>query len=914
MLSVLEAMDSLREDGITKVCSANDDFNESSFNKSTDECVTECALVRCCHSDFRAENTAASTVEFPVQDAPIQVESELEKCEQARFFLGVDKRMEELGTDDVVGVVFDSLEKAEAFYYVYSNVLGFSVRKDDVRRDKRGSVVLRRWVCSKEGQRRQKHIEQADRRQRTRAMTRIGCCAAFRVSYSKHKGIWIAKEFVPNHTHGVSRINGPWQDSRWPTQVGTYVFREWEQSSFHLGIDKRMNELVKEDVVGTEFETLEKAEAFYYIYSNVVGFSVRRHDMKRDKDGSIVFRKWVCSKEGQRRQKHLERIDRKKRSRAVTRVGCSASLSVRCNRKTGKWVVREFVSNHTHPWEPIDMLVTPPNQNVEFGLVKEKDAAEGEGKGNTGSNEQISSLREEVGSNRGCCLNNNCNEGSCGGRSNEFELECGDTTGVSVQAQSCLERCEQSHFFCLDIDKRFEELTTETMVGLEFHTLEKAEAFYYMYSSVIGFNVRKDDVKRDKRGLVYLRRWVCSKEGQRRQKHLERVDRKRKPKALTRVGCCAAFRVNYDRKKGSWIIKEFVPTHTHQLAAAKELPSLKPNCNMEDLVQTKTMGNVEDGREGSASSVQPTCNVLFLQNNVVNEREGCTSGVRPACDITFLQDIGREGSTSDVQPVCDMSFLHDNGREGSTGSDGQPTCDVSFLQDNIGDGREGSMSGVQQKSHVASSLQENVVDRRDETTGGSVQRRTSDVIHGITLPPWTLTMPKIDKGTQVIKIPCVNEVEGLPLPDDVKHVSAEIATMLLQMVGGLHEVVMETILEAKDKLKEANEESQRKDLEIAELRNALEAFKHAAEYQGSKESNHDNPIEVRNFGGIINLNEANGEEIVVDKGGEVGRQSVNGSDYGSKIYYEQNNLVRKHFILMDADMTDRLPKKTKTNL
>ncbi|KAF4397123.1 hypothetical protein G4B88_008969 [Cannabis sativa] len=449
-------MDSLREDGITKVCSANDDFNESSFNKSTDECVTECALVRCCHSDFRAENTAASTVEFPVQDAPIQ------------------------------------------------------------------------------------------------------------------------------------------------------------------------------------------------------------------------------------------------------------------------------------------------------------DAAEGEGKGNTGSNEQISSLREEVGSNRGCCLNNNCNEGSCGGRSNEFELECGDTTGVS--------------------------------------------------------------------------------------------------------------------------------------------------------------GNVEDGREGSASSVQPTCNVLFLQNNVVNEREGCTSGVRPACDITFLQDIGREGSTSDVQPVCDMSFLHDNGREGSTGSDGQPTCDVSFLQDNVGDGREGSMSGVQQKSHVASSLQENVVDRRDETTGGSVQRRTSDVIHGITLPPWTLTMPKIDKGTQVIKIPCVNEVEGLPLPDDVKHVSAEIATMLLQMVGGLHEVVMETILEAKDKLKEANEESQRKDLEIAELRNALEAYKHAAEYQGSKESNHDNPIEVRNFGGIINLNEANGEEIVVDKGGEVGRQSVNGSDYGSKIYYEQNNLVRKHFILMDADMTDRLPKKTKTNL
>lgn len=33
-------------------------------------------------------------------------------------------------------------------------------------------------------------------------------------------------------------------------------------------------------------------------------------------------------------------------------------------------------------------------------------------------------------------------------------------------------------------------------------------------------------------------------------------------------------------------------------------------------------------------------------------------------------------------------------------------------------------------------------------------------------------MPKIDKGTQLIKIPRVNEVEGLPLPEGVQHVSS----------------------------------------------------------------------------------------------------------------------------------------------
>lgn len=45
-------------------------------------------------------------------------------------------------------------------------------------------------------------------------------------------------------------------------------------------------------------------------------------------------------------------------------------------------------------------------------------------------------------------------------------------------------------------------------------------------------------------------------------------------------------------------------------------------------------------------------------------------------------------------------------------------------------------------------------------------------------------------------------------------VNAETVTILLQMISGLREVVLETILRARDKLKEATEKVHQKDSEI----------------------------------------------------------------------------------------------------
>ncbi|KAK1571551.1 hypothetical protein Q3G72_018990 [Acer saccharum] len=75
-----------------------------------------------------------STVPMPIDDA------EPSWLESSNPFL-----LKELTTSDVVGKEFDSLEQVESFYFNYAKVMGFSVRKDEVRRDDKGQIKLHRW-------------------------------------------------------------------------------------------------------------------------------------------------------------------------------------------------------------------------------------------------------------------------------------------------------------------------------------------------------------------------------------------------------------------------------------------------------------------------------------------------------------------------------------------------------------------------------------------------------------------------------------------------------------------------------------------------------------------------------------------------------------------------------------------------
>ena len=62
--------------------------------------------------------------------------------------------------------------------------------------------------------------------------------------------------------------------------------------------EKILNGLTLESVWKMEFSSIDDIEEFYNLFAKVIEFSVRKDDVKRDKNQNIVSSKWVCSKEG----------------------------------------------------------------------------------------------------------------------------------------------------------------------------------------------------------------------------------------------------------------------------------------------------------------------------------------------------------------------------------------------------------------------------------------------------------------------------------------------------------------------------------------------------------------------------------------------------------------------------------------
>ncbi|KAL4184176.1 hypothetical protein AMTRI_Chr11g158670 [Amborella trichopoda] len=99
-----------------------------------------------------------------------------------------------------------------------------------------------------------------------------------------------------------------------------------------------------EPYVGMEFESEETAKIFYNTYARSVGFSIRLSVNRRSKrDGRIIGRHFVCSKEGFREKKYSSG----QRSRPITREGCKAMIKVKMV-DSGKWVITKFIKEHNH--------------------------------------------------------------------------------------------------------------------------------------------------------------------------------------------------------------------------------------------------------------------------------------------------------------------------------------------------------------------------------------------------------------------------------------------------------------------------------------------------------------------------------------------------------------------------------------
>ncbi|KAF7128902.1 hypothetical protein RHSIM_Rhsim10G0158200 [Rhododendron simsii] len=112
--------------------------------------------------------------------------------------------------------------------------------------------------------------------------------------------------------------------------------------------------------------------------------------------------------------------------------------------------------------------------------------------------------------------------------------------------------------------------------GMKFSSEDEAGKFYNAYAKAMGFGIRKSRSKPQKNNDSYVRcrTWVCSREGKRQKKLLQWVDRIRHPRAETRIGCGAKFRVCKLSKTQKYIVTHFISEHNHPLAAEHCVPFL----------------------------------------------------------------------------------------------------------------------------------------------------------------------------------------------------------------------------------------------------------------------------------------------------------------------------------------------------
>ncbi|XP_031106878.1 protein FAR1-RELATED SEQUENCE 5-like [Ipomoea triloba] len=115
--------------------------------------------------------------------------------------------------------------------------------------------------------------------------------------------------------------------------------------------------------VGQQFDSLDSAFGFFKQYAGSVGFDCRQSTTRKGRDGGIVLKYVVCSREG---FKHRHRSDAKRR-RVSSRVGCKAKVVFKFIPK-GCYSVHFFEERHTHSMcSSIAKQFLKVNRNLDVG-------------------------------------------------------------------------------------------------------------------------------------------------------------------------------------------------------------------------------------------------------------------------------------------------------------------------------------------------------------------------------------------------------------------------------------------------------------------------------------------------------------------------------------------------------------------
>lgn len=106
--------------------------------------------------------------------------------------------------EPAIGMEFDNDEAAKEYYIAYANHVGFGVRMNKSRRSRKDdTVIMRRFVCTREGFHSKRVIYDDGKKKRKRGTTREGCMAMIEVIRKDH-GKWLVTKLETEHTHMVA--------------------------------------------------------------------------------------------------------------------------------------------------------------------------------------------------------------------------------------------------------------------------------------------------------------------------------------------------------------------------------------------------------------------------------------------------------------------------------------------------------------------------------------------------------------------------------------------------------------------------------------------------------------------------------------------------------------------------------------
>ncbi|XP_077249076.1 protein FAR1-RELATED SEQUENCE 5-like [Tasmannia lanceolata] len=105
--------------------------------------------------------------------------------------------------------------------------------------------------------------------------------------------------------------------------------------------------VAKKPFVGQVFDTFDGAYVYYNTYALSKGFGVRKSSTnKSTKTNQVIFRKYVCDKEGKKDPNDKRQASREVIPRRTARLDCQAKMAI--NLKDKKWIVSVIEDEHSH--------------------------------------------------------------------------------------------------------------------------------------------------------------------------------------------------------------------------------------------------------------------------------------------------------------------------------------------------------------------------------------------------------------------------------------------------------------------------------------------------------------------------------------------------------------------------------------